>query len=70
MNCKNQTCCFTGHRAIPSNVRETIEKRLKEEIVNLIHQGVKEFRAGGTAYTVKYAEKIGLRIINLAVLSF
>jgi uncharacterized phage-like protein YoqJ len=44
---KNQICCFTGHRAIPSNMRETIEKRLEEEIENLIHQGVKEFRAGG-----------------------
>ena len=41
------TCCFTGHRNIPIDEYEKIEKRLEEEGVNLIHQGVKDFWAGG-----------------------
>jgi len=44
---KEQTCCFTGHRKIPDQIRPDIQKRLEEEITNLIHQGVTEFRAGG-----------------------
>jgi len=43
----NQTCCFTGHRAIAENERVAIQKRLEFEIVNLIHQGVRYFGAGG-----------------------
>ena len=44
---KDQTCCFTGHRAIPPSEREALKKRLEAEIVNLIHQGVRYFGAGG-----------------------
>ena len=44
---KHQTCCFTGHRTIPENAHEEIQKRLETEIVNLIHQGVRHFCAGG-----------------------
>ena len=43
----NKTCCFTGHRKTPADEYTTIQKRLEEEIVNFIHQGVMEFRAGG-----------------------
>jgi len=44
---KNQTCCFTGHRNIPIDERESIKQRLKEEIISLIHQGVRYFATGG-----------------------
>ena len=44
---KNQTCCFTGHRNIPVNDYHKIQKRLEEEIVSLIHQGVRYFGTGG-----------------------
>jgi len=44
---KAQTCCFTGHRIIPPNEYEGIQKRLEGEIINLIHQGVRYFGAGG-----------------------
>jgi len=44
---KNQTCCFSGHRIIPQQDYEIIQKRLESEIINLINQGVTEFRTGG-----------------------
>ena len=44
---QTQTCCFTGHRKIPESEYPEIQKRLEEEIINLIRQGVTEFRAGG-----------------------
>ena len=43
----NQTCCFTGHRSIPENDKESLQKRLEDEIINLIHQDVRYFGAGG-----------------------
>ena len=47
MDTKQKTCCFTGHRKVPESEYPKIQKRLEEEIVYLIHQGVMEFRAGG-----------------------
>lgn len=44
---RNQTCCFTGHRKIPSEQYMCIAERLKSEITAMIHQGVIYFRAGG-----------------------
>jgi len=44
---KNQTCCFTGHRAIPETEYAEIQFRLKSEIVRLIKQGVCYLGAGG-----------------------
>jgi len=44
---KDQTCCFTGHRRIPAGDYEALKKRLAAEIVDLIHQGVRYFGAGG-----------------------
>jgi len=41
------TCCFTGHRKIPASEYETIKKRLENEIIGLIEQGVRYFGAGG-----------------------
>lgn len=44
---KNETCCFTGHRDLPREELPRIQKRLEEELVTLIQQGVKYFGAGG-----------------------
>ncbi|MEE1491995.1 MAG: SLOG family protein, partial [Massilioclostridium sp.] len=44
---KNQTCCFTGHRDLPPQKLPYIQKRLEQELLQLIHQGVRYFGAGG-----------------------
>ena len=44
---KKQTCCFTGHRKIPSKQYEGIVERLPLEITAMIHQGVIYFETGG-----------------------
>ena len=44
---KNQTCCFTGHRDIPKSEKESLQKRLENELISLIQQGVTIFKAGG-----------------------
>jgi len=44
---KEKTTCFTGHRNIPVSEYPQIQKRLADEILNLIHQGVDCFYAGG-----------------------
>ena len=42
-----ETCCFSGHRNILENEYSAIQKRLENEIITLIHQGVRYFGAGG-----------------------
>ena len=44
---RTQTCCFTGHRDIRPEKYPEIQKRLAEEIENLIRQGVTIFQCGG-----------------------
>ena len=44
---KNQTCCFTGHRKIPSDEYTDIAERTQEEIIKLINNGYRYFGAGG-----------------------
>ena len=44
---QEKTCCFTGHRRIPIDDHEFIQKRLESEVLSLIHQGVHDFMAGG-----------------------
>ena len=44
---KNQTCCFTGHRDIPAADHDALGRRLEEEILALIREGVRFFGAGG-----------------------
>ena len=43
----NRTCCFTGHRKIPSEQYKCIVGRLREEIVTLIENNIIFFGAGG-----------------------
>ena len=42
MGCKENTCCFSGHRRFSKSVISPIEKRLSEAIDQLILQGVTE----------------------------
>lgn len=44
---REKTCCFTGHRKIPSEQYNRIAERLKAAIIGLIHQGVIYFGVGG-----------------------
>lgn len=44
---KETTCCFTGHRKLPTDQIEHIVIRLNDEIDNLISQGVTTFISGG-----------------------
>lgn len=44
---KDKTCCFSGHRNLPTNKVDHILKRLEQEIENLINQGVTTFISGG-----------------------
>ena len=41
------TCCFTGHRVIPKEQMENIERQTKEVCENLIRKGYRVFIAGG-----------------------
>ncbi|MHB1314239.1 MAG: SLOG family protein [Christensenellales bacterium] len=44
---KEKTCFFTGHRIIPEAMVPAVKKRLQEEVLRLIGQGVTDFCAGG-----------------------
>ena len=47
MELKNRTVCFTGHRKIPPEKLETVARRLKETLIELIGKGYLYFGAGG-----------------------
>lgn len=59
---KNKTCCFTGHREIPSEQREAIAQRLNTEIMKLIEQGYRYFGAGGALGFDTLAENVVLEL--------
>ena len=44
---KNKTCCFTGHRQIPSEERAEITDRLERVIASLYQKGILYYGAGG-----------------------
>ena len=44
---RNQTCCFTGHRHIPSEALPTLSAQLESTVRNLIKSGIRYFGAGG-----------------------
>lgn len=47
MELKNRTVCFTGHRKIPPERMNTLARRLKAIIIELIENGYLYFGAGG-----------------------
>lgn len=44
---KEKTCCFTGHRHIPSEYLPAISKTLRDTLIFYIEQGYQYFGAGG-----------------------
>lgn len=42
-----KTCCFTGHREIPSEDLAPLKKRLRKEIVSLIHNACSTLAQAG-----------------------
>ncbi len=44
---REKTCCFTGHRQIPSGKREKIANKLESVILSLYQKGVRYYGAGG-----------------------
>ncbi len=47
MDQRKRTCCFTGHRVIASADLPMLRPRLREEILALYAEGVRNFGAGG-----------------------
>lgn len=47
MNTREQTCCFTGHRALPTAHIPAMQARLEAAVLELIGKGVRYFGAGG-----------------------
>ncbi|MDO4757300.1 MAG: SLOG family protein [Parabacteroides sp.] len=47
MELQSRTVCFTGHRKIPPEKLETVARRLKETLIELIGKGYLYFGAGG-----------------------
>lgn len=47
MELKNRTVCFTGHRKIPPERIDTLARRLRTIIIELIENGYLYFGAGG-----------------------
>lgn len=43
---KHTTCCFTGHRSIPSYLYSTVRQTTSEQIEKLIRQGYDTFISG------------------------
>ncbi len=54
---KEKTCCFTGHRKIPKNQIEYVEKQLLKEIEKAIKNGYEIFCVGGALGFDTMAEK-------------
>lgn len=44
---KKRTCCFTGHRIIPSEELSEVKRRLRTAIISAINEGYIFFGAGG-----------------------
>lgn len=44
---RERTCCFTGHRELPTAFRKELTIKLEETIIGLIKQGIRFYGAGG-----------------------
>ena len=44
---KTGTCCFTGHRNIRKEDAETLRGKIRDQVLQLLEQGVTEFLVGG-----------------------
>lgn len=62
MNKRQQTCCFTGHREIPTSLYPAITRALEETLRGLIRQGVLYYGAGGALGFDTLAARTVLRL--------
>lgn len=44
---REQTCCFTGHRELPTQERRRLAAVLESTITGLIDRGIRYYGAGG-----------------------
>lgn len=44
---KNETCCFTGHRNIPTEALGQLRRALEKEVLRAYGLGIRSFIAGG-----------------------
>ncbi len=61
---RDKTCCFTGHRKIPANLRALIAAEIEKRIVELIGQGYIIFETGGALGFDTVAAQVVLRVRN------
>lgn len=59
---RKKTCCFTGHRNIPTKEHESVKMRLCEAIISAIENGYRYFGAGGALGFDTLAAKIVLEL--------
>lgn len=62
IDCKLKTCCFTGHRKIPTEDFEEVSRRLETMLIQLIEKGYKYFGAGGALGFDTLAAKTVLKL--------
>ena len=43
----SKTCCFTGHRELPTNIYEAVKEETKQKVQTLIDNGYTDFICGG-----------------------
>ena len=64
MDMKSKTCCFTGHRQIPKEVRPALEQELEQTLRDLTAQGVVYYGAGGALGFDTLAAQTVLRLLR------
>lgn len=62
MECREKTCCFTGHRKIPPEKKDEITRQLKETLIQLIDKGFLYFGVGGALGFDTMAEQVVLSL--------
>lgn len=63
---RRNSCCFTGHRAIPQEDVVALKHALRSEIERLAQKGVTEFYAGGARGFDMLAEETVLEVRETA----
>ncbi len=61
---REKTCCFTGHRDLPTSSRAELSIKLEDCLISLIGRGVRYFGAGGALGFDTLAAQIVLNLKN------
>ncbi len=59
---RDKTCCFTGHRRIPADLRAVIAVEIEKRVTELIGQGYIFFETGGALGFDTVAAQVVLRV--------